>query len=340
MQERKIEMASEAPIVMEQQLPEELERYRGYIDDCRERIIASLATAPAGATLRDYLSRGKMLRPLLVFAACCAVGGDPATVVAAAHAIELLHTASLFHDDIIDQARERRGIQSLHLRSGLGLALVLADYLLLRAFEVIAEISRSDMVADVLEASRTLSRYAQQCCRGQADELLVHDECPSEQAYLAIAQAKTASQFAAAAAVGAILGSGTELEVDNLSTYGLMLGTAFQIRDDMIDLAPDAETPTNRVGRFYGGTFATLPLIYLETYGDPSTRNEYRRMRLTKCDKRALIGLLERAHVIERVVESQERWIQGSLAVLDGLRPSCHVDALRVLANYAVARET
>ena len=113
--------------------------YSHFIDHTRLALQARLSDAPASEVLQQYFGRGKMLRAFLVFASAAAVGGDPAHAVAAAQAIELLHGASLFHDDIIDRASERRGMASLHERLGIGPALVVGDDLLLLAFATLGE---------------------------------------------------------------------------------------------------------------------------------------------------------------------------------------------------------
>ena len=145
-------------------MKETIMRYTPYLAGCRTAICRDLAKAPMGATLSEYFERGKMLRPLLLFASTAAVGSDPTLTIPAAQALELLHGASLIHDDIIDGAKERRGRLSLHLLVGVGPAVVLGDYLILRSYTVLGQVKSSR----VLEALKVLSRCAEDCCRGQA----------------------------------------------------------------------------------------------------------------------------------------------------------------------------
>src|SRR5512145_2036024 len=178
--------------------------YARCVERTRSALSARLLDAPAGEVVREYFERGKMLRAFLVFAATAAVGGEPDDVVMAAEAIELLHGASLFHDDIIDGASTRRGLPALHQRLGVGPALVVGDDLLLRAFAALAEASACHTPARVLAATETLNRLARECCRGQFEELCAQ-RWVSEADYMAIVAGKTAAPFVAAGVLGVLL---------------------------------------------------------------------------------------------------------------------------------------
>src|SRR5712692_2305992 len=119
------------------------EPYRAVLDACRAAVIRDLSMAPCYDQVLCYVTRGKMLRPLLVFMAASAVGGEPTTAMCGARAIELLHTASLVHDDMIDGAVERRGLPALHLQLGFERALVVGDYLILRSLTLVAQANGS-----------------------------------------------------------------------------------------------------------------------------------------------------------------------------------------------------
>ena len=307
-----------------------------YIERTRIALQARLADAPAGDVLREYFERGKMLRASLVFASAASVGGDPDEVVIAAEAIELLHGASLFHDDIIDRATERRGLASLHLRLGVGPALVLADDLLLRAFAVLAEARASHPAAGVLEATDVLNELARQCCRGQFEELC-SSRWISEEQYFDIVRGKTAAPFIASGVLGAIFGGGTSAQVARIRAYAGMLGVAFQIADDLLDLTSEARLIGKPAGNSLAQGRPLLPLIYLRRDGSDAALEELARLSEVEWPRRELAALLEREGVLDRVRQVQQEHVDAALAALADL-PNAHgVAALRALAGRATA---
>src|SRR4029077_1231589 len=116
-----------------------LNRYAPHLKSCRDLIIADLQKTPGTAVLAGYFQGGKMFRALLAFVAASALGIEPRKMIPVASALELLHGASLIHDDMVDQTAERRSRPALHVQIGIGPALILGDYLILRAFTVLRE---------------------------------------------------------------------------------------------------------------------------------------------------------------------------------------------------------
>jgi geranylgeranyl pyrophosphate synthase len=148
-------------------------------------------------------------------------------LVHGAVAIELLHLASLVHDDIIDEATERRGVPALHVALGRDRALVVGDLLIVAAFE---ELGR---VRGASAAVATLSEGARLCCLGQLTELGRH--MVSETDYLDVVAKKTGALFAAAASLGGVIAGAPDDDVAALAAFGTALGSAYQIRDDLHD---------------------------------------------------------------------------------------------------------
>jgi len=177
------------------------------------------------------VTEAKLLRAGLVFAAGSAFGASSPALAPAAVSIELLHLASLVHDDIIDEAAERRGVPALHVAVGSDRALVLGDLLIVSAFEELAG-ARPRLPPD---AVALLAEAARACCTGQLEELGDGAGAISEDAYLRIVAKKTGSLFAAAAALaGIVAGAGAD-EIAALSALGTEIGVAYQIRDDLHD---------------------------------------------------------------------------------------------------------
>jgi geranylgeranyl pyrophosphate synthase len=320
-------------------LEEVYTRYVRLLQDCRKMILCDLADAPAAKQLAGYFERGKMIRPLLVFLATAAAGGDETKALPAAEALELLHGAALVHDDIVDQADERRGLPALHSRIGEAAALVVGDYLILRAFEVLARRAEGVNSVGLLKAVRLLSRYAQDCCRGQIQELKSPEFDCSEEQYYAMVRGKTASQFAAAASLGAIFGKAGDEDLRNLRRYAVNAGIAFQIRDDELDVTGDSAVLGKPAGNSIKAGRPLLPLIYLTKDGSSDGLAAYRAMAKDGLKRRDLVELLEREGALERVRQAEQRFLARALSALDGLRPSKARDALSAIATYSVYRD-
>jgi geranylgeranyl pyrophosphate synthase len=317
-----------------------LTQYESDLQQCRHHIVAGLQADTATALLARYFSGGKFFRACLVFLATAATGGDPKKLIPAAAAVELLHTASLIHDDIVDEATVRRGRPALHVHVGMEPALVLGDYLILQAFAVLREAEAAFEVARVLEALHALNHYARACCLGELGELPSSSQTDLEEEYLAIARGKTASPFAAAATLPVILNGGSTTDIEALRTYGLNLGIAMQIRDDILDLTGDAQVLGKPVGNSLARGRPLLPLIYLDHYGSLAGRREYLRIQQRGNERVALLVLLKEEGILNRVESILERHLSAALQALECLPCSDEVVPLRVLAHFATSHSS
>ncbi len=312
--------------------------YGSLLAICRESILQDIESAPAAQHLTAYFERGKMLRPLLVFLAAAAVGGDAAAALPGAEALELLHGAALVHDDIMDRADERRGLPALHAVVGKPAALVIGDYLILRSFEVLARAAEATNPYRVFDAMRLLSRHAQDCCCGQIQELSPGATSCSEQQYYAIIQGKTASQFSAAVTLGSTFGQASDQEMEALQCFALNAGMAFQIRDDELDFIGDVAKLGKPIGNSVAAGRPLLPLIYLNEYGSPSTVARYREMQQDGSTHAALVDLLEQEGLFEEVQDVEHKFLERALAALDRMHPSREQEALKAIGVYCISR--
>jgi geranylgeranyl pyrophosphate synthase len=314
-----------------------MDRLDRYVDECRSRLITGLTASSDGALVAGYFRRGKMIRSLIVFASASAVGSDPARATYAAEAIELLHGASLFHDDLLDGADERRGLPALHHRVSQSAAVLLGDFLLLRAFSVLCE-SRVDGHAGhhIVDAVQVLGEQAQACCHGQHLELALTNRPVSESEYFTIVDGKTAAPFMAAAALGVIMGDGTDRDREQLTVFARHLGVAFQICDDMLDLSGERESLGKPVGNSLAQGRPFLPFIYLQTYGSCAARTEWEDLRRRGASGHELLALLRRERIAARVEAMQTSHVGAALAALDGLPDSMGLQTLRELPTYAL----
>ena len=288
-----------------------LNRYAPHLESCRDRIIADLKKTSGTAVLAGYFQGGKMFRALLAFVTGSAMGIEPRKMIPVASA--------------------------LHVQMGIGPALILGDYLILRAFTVLRESPHVYCLERVIEASNTFNYYAQLCCLGELHELMPTGEGNPEDEYLTIVKGKTASQFAAAVTLPAILGGGTSGDIEALRTYGLNVGIAFQIQDDVRDIIEDTGLLGTPVGTCLVKERLLLPLIYLERYGSPTALWHYRRIPQTEVGRTVqLAALLKEEGIWDRIKVTQDRYLSAALQALECLRPSDERANLSVLATYAV----
>ena len=198
---------------------------------------------------------GKRLRPLVLLLAGRAYGGDLETLVTAAAGVELLHTASLVHDDTVDHAALRRGKPTLNSQFGSGAVILVGDYLF----------AQSAMLAAATGSPRVVSVFAStlgDICHGQLREMFdAHRLTQSRQEYEERIYGKTASLFAGSAEMGAIIGGATEPQIASLREYGGDLGMAFQIVDDILDLTGGTHDLGKPAGNDLRQGTVTLPVM-------------------------------------------------------------------------------
>ncbi|HEY3703368.1 MAG TPA: polyprenyl synthetase family protein [Acidimicrobiales bacterium] len=240
------------------------------LEDTLRRVVATEDPFLSEVATHLIAAGGKRLRPSLTVAAAAA-GGAAASeeVLLGGVAVELVHQASLYHDDVMDEATTRRGVQSVNDRWGNLVAVVAGDFLLARAAGIAASLGTE--VAGLLAA--TLARL----CEGQIGEVhTAFDVDRSEQAYLATILDKTASLMAAACRIGGLTANLDRRQVDALTTFGECFGMVFQIRDDILDVVATEEELGKGVGQDMERGVYTLPV--LRTLGDTGVGPELRSL--------------------------------------------------------------
>lgn len=211
-------------------------------------------------------SGGKRLRPaLLILASKAAGGGDRESVIRMATVMEILHTATLVHDDIIDNAETRRNMPSMNAQFGNQTAVLMGDWLYMSAFETSLQ-ERSLRILDIL------TKLTRKMTEGELIQLTLIGKLDiSEDDYFEILKRKTAYLFAACCEVGAMLANSDDETVSAMRQFGLELGIAFQMSDDLLDLTSQTETLGKAAGSDLLEGKLTLPLIRL-LEGDPTLR--------------------------------------------------------------------
>lgn len=292
------------------------------------------------AYIGDYLreSGGKRVRPALTLLANRAVGGDARqpNVVRMATVMEFLHTATLVHDDIIDNAETRRNRPSINSRFGNQTAVLMGDWLYMSAFETSLQ-ERSLAVLDILTAvtrKMTEGELMQLTLLGRADV--------SEEQYFDVLRRKTAYLFSACCEIGALLGGCGEEERAALRDYGMNLGTAFQLVDDMLDFTSDEDVLGKAAGVDLLEGKVTLPLIHLLGEKPELAKAVQAVMRegsYGEFSRASLIREAEKAGALERSRARAAAFAEAASSSLDGLRQSEYSEALRAIPSYILERE-
>lgn len=293
------------------------------------------------AYLGDYLrvSGGKRVRPALTLLSVYAVGGDASryNAIRMATVMEFLHTATLVHDDVIDNAETRRNRASINSRFGNQTAVLMGDWLYMSAFETsLAE--RSLPVLDILTAvtrKMTEGELLQLTLLGRTDI--------NEEQYFDVLQRKTAYLFSACCEIGAILGGATGEQQAALAEYGMKLGTAFQLVDDVLDFTATDEVLGKPAGLDLVEGKLTLPLIYL-LEKEPELRarvqSVMREGNYQNVTREELLGAVERSGAMERARRRAVEFADRARAALDHLPDSEYRDALRSIPTFIIERES
>ena len=292
------------------------------------------------AYIGDYLraSGGKRVRPALTLLSNYAVGGDGGSYnsIRMAAVMEFLHTATLVHDDVIDNAETRRNRPTVNARFGNQTAVLMGDWLYMSAFETsLAE--RSLAILDVLTA------VTRKMTEGELVQLTLLDRTDiSEEQYLDVLQRKTAYLFSACCEVGAILAGASHEQRAALRDYGMNLGTAFQLIDDLLDFTANGVTLGKAAGVDLLEGKLTLPLIYL-LQRDDSAREMVQTVinegSYRSVSRSALIKAVERAGALEQAKERADQYAEAARDCLDGLPESDYSDSLRSIPTYVLERD-
>ncbi len=287
--------------------------------------------------INTYLeSKGKQIRPILVLLCAKLFGPVPREAIDAAASLELLHNASLIHDDVVDESQKRRGLPTINHLYDNRIAVLTGDYFVSCALACSVRTNQMAIIASLGVLGRELAR-------GEIDQLSnAREHRLDEDAYFEVIRRKTASLFYACMQVGALAAGACEADVERLGQFGEKLGLCFQIKDDIFDYFEDKVIgkPTGndlREGKL------TLPLIHAITQG---TGEENERMRallneehLSAESVHTLIEYAKREGGIDYAYETMKRIRNEAVALLEGFPPSETVDALISILDYTIERE-
>ncbi|MGZ5201834.1 MAG: octaprenyl diphosphate synthase [Telluria sp.] len=209
---------------------------------------------------------GKRIRPVLVLLLANAYGYQGSAHHELAAVVEFIHTATLLHDDVVDESSMRRGRQTANAMFGNAASVLVGDFLYSRSFQMMVGLNNMRVMQILSDATNVIAE-------GEVLQLLnMHDPDVTEDSYLKVIRSKTAKLFEAAAQLGALVAGANDAQIDAAGEYGRSLGTAFQLIDDVLDYAGDAAEIGKNVGDDLREGKPTLPLIYLMERGTPQQR--------------------------------------------------------------------
>lgn len=315
------------------ELADDLEAVNALI---RARMASDHAPRIPEVTAHLVEAGGKRLRPMLTLAAAriCGYGGPYHVHLAAT--VEFIHTATLLHDDVVDESRRRRGRPTANLLWDNKSSVLVGDYLFARSFQLMTETGS-------LRVLRILSDAAATIAEGEVLQLTAaRDLRTDEEIYLKVVRGKTAALFSAATEVGGVVAGAPEDQVRALFTYGDALGIAFQIADDLLDYGGDAQATGKNPGDDFRERKLTLPVIKAVAAADADERAFWARC-IEKGDQRdgdleRALELLDRHGAMAATRADATRWAaMAKAAVLELPGGDCR-DMLHDLADYVVAR--
>jgi len=288
-------------------------------------------------TIAQYIvgAGGKRLRPALVLLSARAFGETRNARHELAAVIEFIHTATLLHDDVVDESSLRRGRKTANAEFGNAASVLVGDFLYSRAFQMIVE-------AGSLRVMKVLADATNVIAEGEVLQLLnVHDADTDEEKYLRVIRYKTAKLFEAATQVGAIVGGATSEAETALAEYGMHLGTAFQLIDDVLDYSGDLTETGKNLGDDLAEGKPTLPLIYAMRAGDAAERNVIRHAieQGGKADLERVVAAILRTGALDYAREQARAEADTAIERLAVLPHSACRDSLLQLAHFSVERK-
>ncbi len=278
---------------------------------------------------------GKRLRPRLVLLSARAAGYSDSDHITLAAIVEFIHTATLLHDDVVDDSALRRGQSTANELWGNEAAVLVGDFLYSRAFEMMVEVGQMRVMEILAHATNTIAE-------GEVMQLInVHDADTTEARYLEIIRSKTAKLFEAGCQLGAVLGGLSADAEAALARYGMYLGTAFQLIDDVLDYSAATDTMGKNVGDDLAEGKPTLPLIHAMEHASGDDADVIRRaIEDGGTDSvEEVVAILERTGAIQAARQRARAESARALAELDALDAGPYCDALADLARVAVERD-
>jgi octaprenyl-diphosphate synthase len=277
---------------------------------------------------------GKRIRPVLVLLLANAYGYKGTAHHELAAVVEFIHTATLLHDDVVDESSMRRGRQTANALFGNAASVLVGDYLYSRSFEMMTSL-------DNMRVMSILSRATTVIAEGEVLQLLnMHDPDVTHESYLKVIRSKTAKLFEAAAELGALIGGASDAQIEAAGEYGRSLGTAFQLIDDVLDYAGDAAEIGKNLGDDLREGKPTLPLIWLMENGSDDQRQLVRSCIEHGDEEQfeAVLAAVSSSGALDYTRKQAEQAGRRAAEAISGLPDSIYKASLLQLCSFAVDR--
>jgi octaprenyl-diphosphate synthase len=286
--------------------------------------------------ISEYIihSGGKRLRPALLILAAGACGYSGSAHYQLAAVVEFIHTATLLHDDVVDASELRRGKATANSIFGNPTSVLVGDFLYSRAFQMMVDVNDMRVMRVLADVTNTIAE-------GEVLQLLnCHDPDVSEDHYLHVIRYKTAKLFEAAGQLGAIISRASSEVEDGLARYGMHLGTAFQLIDDVLDYSGDHEQTGKNLGDDLAEGKPTLPLIHAMKHGSPAQvsviRSAIEGGGLNEFQP--VLAAIRETGALDYTRGQAEAEARRAVAALEALPRSTYFGSLLQLASFAVSR--
>jgi octaprenyl-diphosphate synthase len=285
--------------------------------------------------LIEYMNirSGKMLRPGLVLLAGSAVGRVTNEHIRVAAIVEMIHNATLLHDDVIDEGQKRRGLPTVNKLWGNESAVILGDFLLSRVFKICSDLEPKVINMIASTAART--------CEGELRQVIQrHDLQLSEPEYIDIITEKSAAFFSSCCGIGALLAQASKKQVQSLECFGLNAGIAFQITDDLLDITGNENQTGKTAGSDVNKNKLTLAIIHLLRVVDDKDRKKvYEALNQTGVKgKDKLLKMLGQHNSLEYAHSQAQQFLGKALSALTSLKESGAKEALIETAKFMAGR--
>ena len=279
---------------------------------------------------------GKRLRPALVLLSAGAVGFRGQARLELAAVVEFIHTATLLHDDVVDKSLLRRGRRTANAAFGNSASVLVGDFLYSRAFQMMVGVDSMRVMRLLADATNTIAE-------GEVLQLMnCNDPDVDETRYLDVVRRKTAKLFEAAAGLGAVLGGAAPAVEDGLAAYGMHLGTAFQLIDDVLDYSGEAQETGKSLGEDLAEGKPTLPLIRAMQASGPRERELVRRAIMDGGREgfAPVLAAIRASGALDYARQAAQREAEVAAGAIHGLAPSAYRDSLLELASFSVTRRS
>ncbi|HUW28917.1 MAG TPA: octaprenyl diphosphate synthase [Sulfuriferula sp.] len=280
-------------------------------------------------------SGGKRLRPALVLLSAGAFGYQGTHQHELAAVVEFIHTATLLHDDVVDESALRRGRETANALFGNAASVLVGDFLYSRAFQMMVTVNSMRVMEVLSDATNIIAE-------GEVLQLMnCNDADISENDYLRVIRYKTAKLFEAAARLGAIIGAADRAAEDAMAAYGMHLGTAFQLVDDVLDYSGNHEETGKNIGDDLAEGKPTLPLLYLMKHGTPDQARLVRRAieEGGRAEFQTILAAIGSSGALDYTRRQATREAEIACAAISGLPDSQYKSSLLKLADFAVNRD-